>query len=71
MGIYSLTLAHTDDHVHQLVISGSYQTIEVWDVKEEEMIQVLEGHQDYVHTLLIHPKQQNHLISGSEDKTIK
>ena len=50
------------------MVSASYDTtIRLWDIEEGKCLQIFEGHEDSVNSILEH--SSGDLISGSEDKT--
>ena len=52
------------------MISGSGNTLVVWDVEGGEELQILEGHTDSVMAVAVTPNGKN-VISGSDDNTLR
>ena len=53
-----------------LVISGSYAVINIWDIKSGSLVKSLEGHTNYV-TSVSFSKDNKRILSSSEDRTIR
>ena len=65
-GVYALKQISSD-----LIASGSYQEIKVWNIKDGTLIRTLLGHTSYVYWSLDLINNGQTLVSGSYDQTIK
>ncbi len=57
------------EDANKLISACDKNKIKIWDLQSGECLKTLNGHSDYVLSVLIY--KNNKLISGSEDKTLK
>ncbi|CAG8593426.1 17201_t:CDS:2 [Funneliformis caledonium] len=55
----------------QVLSCSDDKTVRIWDIPGQEPVSVLEGHQDYVRSGLIHNGDPRLVLSGSYDQTVK
>lgn len=55
---------------NHILVSGSFKTVHLWDTVNGNLIKTLDAHNDWVLSLAF-LSENNRLISGSGDKTIK
>lgn len=53
----------------QIASSSADKTLGIWDIKQEGLVHVFEGHTDYVYSIA--KCNQNLLVSGSRDRTAR
>lgn len=68
--ISSVTVSPDRYRTAKHLISGSQNTVKIWNLKAGREVCILRGHTSLVTAVAIAPKRQI-LISGSEDKTIR
>lgn len=68
--ISSVTVSPNRYRTTQHLISGSQNTIKIWNLKTGREVCILRGHTSLVTAVAIAPKRQI-LLSGSEDRTLR
>jgi hypothetical protein len=68
--IASVTVTANKHRTSRHLISGSQNTIKIWDLQMGREVISLQGHTSLVTAVAVAPKAQQ-LISGSEDRTIR
>jgi len=65
-GIFSVTFSPDG----KKAVSGGYKEVKLWNIADESLITIFEGHSDYVLAVAYSPDEQT-ILSGSADKTVK
>ena len=53
----------------KIVSASRDRTLKIWDINNYRCIRTLEGHENYIYTVIVLP--DGNIVSGSHDNTIK